>query len=298
MKTNSSLDLTRKNQDFWYDADKNKYFLLKNGTTTACSSLGVPLAQFVLYGTGYHRHNHSARPLSALPAKQIPLRKFTGYTQFPRPVSMDCSYAESRPFTVSTQVQFKRGSFVSGAYKSSPALKRNLLTAKQKALLVKNASNYRLQSRASTNVNKLRVNQSPLKSKNFTSITSSMQNKTYKDVVATLKWEKETMDGYKPPPEKIKRPAFNKLFEVHVTTEIEMYERQQQRRELINPKIYTELIRKEQVDRQLLIKRQQLKREKEKKLKAETAKNTIQYCIDYNLLAHACLLYTSDAADE
>jgi len=284
MKGKNSLDCLRKGQDFWYDADKDKHYLLKDGTITACNSMGVPFAQFVLYKTGCYNYNdrinHSAGSsitdmylqwLSTTANKRVLQKKFTGYTQFPRPASTGCNYTgnrikiNSRPFTSKTQFQVRfngeRSPLTSrrAVIRSSPCLKKNFLTSKQKSALAKSASNHR--ARSSTNSQKYKNEQhSLINSKKSSSI--SLKNKTYKDVVEKLKWEEETIEGCKPPTEKPKRQGFSKLFEVHVASEVEIYEREQQRRKLMNPKMYTELIKKEQIDRQLFLKRQQLKREK------------------------------------
>eukprot|EP00826_Nyctotherus_ovalis_P053487 TRINITY_DN6967_c0_g1_i2.p1 TRINITY_DN6967_c0_g1~~TRINITY_DN6967_c0_g1_i2.p1 ORF type:complete len:101 (+),score=35.39 TRINITY_DN6967_c0_g1_i2:238-540(+) len=69
-----------------------------------------------------------------------------------------------------------------------------------------------------------------------------------------LKAEEENKEGYKSPLEKPERTTAKGIYDVHVSTEMELYEKQAERRKLVNPKMYAQIKRKEEVDKVLLEK--------------------------------------------
>ncbi len=91
-------------QELWYNADNDRYYLLKDGEKIQCDSMGSPCQRFVPYCTGHFGYQDrmqysNTTNTSYLLAKQPhslsdlnscyrPMQdKFNGYSQFPRPLS-------------------------------------------------------------------------------------------------------------------------------------------------------------------------------------------------------------------
>ena len=276
--TSSSLssEVQNKAQDFWYDIDKNRYFILNNGQVLNCNSMGIPLAHFMLYGSGHYSYHERLRHALKASVRGITIkrpqclskigkkllytpahRKFDGYTQFPRPLAYSRMNRSVESRLKNTRYNFtlekpepksmlkitKRSSIPHTTFLTKPDQSTTLSDVNEST--IKTLSNH---------LPSINVKFSRFKMNKSYEIPSTEKVRTYKGIMEKLKNEENNKEGYKKPLEKANRMMVRGIYDISVSTEMELYEKQLERRKLINPMVYSEVKRKEELDRLLLEK--------------------------------------------
>jgi len=275
------------NQHLWYDIDSNRHYILRGGDKLECDGMGKKPKCFIPYFTGQASYearlqlSNKINKFSILPPvspsssqKHIKsfanfnhLDKFDGYAQFPHPRKNLLLFKESFSTKLKQRIKWKvtGNKYYTDVRKSCNINHCNSIKREKNGLPSKRLL-YNSNIKAH-HINLLRGTFTPLKNQHnealkFLEADNELSRNrhlrgSYNKIQSSLKKEEIELRERYSSSVKEKRYPIKGLYQIHISTEGELYIKAKKRRAFVNNKAAAEELKYEKKDFLLLKKRRE-----------------------------------------
>ena len=273
-----------KSQELWYDIDKNKYYILKNGLKTRCNIIGENISYFIPYCTGCIDYkNRLNKSIEEKKSFFIPKTSIRLQTLFKRKLNdiIKTKGKNIKPLAIEqhslnfnrakTSQRLKRKLFTPTHTQNKPSYRTFITMQNSSCLPIKRTLYGSSIKRDYLNSLKKTFNDNEFKSMNWgNSIRNEHTVRSFTEVQKTIRKERAELSGFTPKEDKHINITFKGMYQIHVPKENELYEKAKTRCIKINPKAAITASKIEELDYKLLKKKRERKIMKDEYMKKHT----------------------------